>query len=625
MDGKDPNKDLSQLEKDILAKSKGRESSGSSRPGASVVDTRTSAAPAAAAASSSSMSRLEQDVEAKMQARAPSASRPGAAAAGGGGNLTSLERDIIAKTQASANTTSTGTNLSRLEQDIAAKTIGSIGVPASRPGAVASVGNVDQRIASKTRETGAVGAASAAVGSQIDRLQEDVMAKQRGRAPQQVSLPGAVSAGGGGSLTDLERNIRNKSATSAVSGSAVSPTLSRLEADIIAKTQARDAVVAPASRPGALDTGARESDAKIRAGPPAAHPGAMPGPSANALSQLEMDLLSKTRAGGGSMSAAATPPSTGGGSSALRNFEEDVLAKRDASLGGTDMNAVSHLEHSIAQKMQQQEYNRSSAIADTNRPYDHALGSNVTPSRDASGLHQSSPSVYQSTPSVQRPAPVANDFYVPGTNDGDWNRDEAFAQSAPPSRNEYFDSSPPPSNVPLESLGYAPGVTAADLYDFQDPEAPLYPVHGDVGGETAGIEAFVADKVVDATGVAVIMSDEEEEVEIKKRQKRMLMLMALVVIVLLVAVIVPVVILTGGDAAVKLTPAPTTSPTVSPTMSPTTIRIPQLVSELVDFSSVDALEDRSSPQGKAVGRPTSHRPQIHSEIRNGGFLFQSGR
>jgi hypothetical protein len=110
----------------------------------------------------------------------------------------------------------------------------------------------------------------------------------------------------------------------------------------------------------------------------------------------------------------------------------------------------------------------------------------------------------------------------------------------------------------------------------------------------------VADKVVDATGVAVIMSDEEEEVEIKKRQKRMLMLMALVVIVLLVAVIVPVVIFTGGDTAVKLTPAPTVSPTVSPTMSPTTIRIPQLVSELVGFSSVDALEDRSSPQGKAV-------------------------
>jgi hypothetical protein len=138
---------------------------------------------------------------------------------------------------------------------------------------------------------------------------------------------------------------------------------------------------------------------------------------------------------------------------------------------------------------------------------------------------------------------------------------------------------------------------------MNDPEAPLYPPLGssvdDV--EINGIEAFVAENVVDATEVAVILSDEEEEVELKKRQRKLMIRMGLGVIIVLIAVIVPIALLTGGND-VKITPSPTMPPTNFPTLSPTSVELSNLVDSLAvkGISQLSDLQNRQSPQGKAV-------------------------
>ena len=107
------------------------------------------------------------------------------------------------------------------------------------------------------------GSKEAASASQLENLQADVMAKQGTRNSAPATKPGAFAEGGGGTLTQLERDIAAKSsgpAPRAMLGQGQQ--LEELEeACVVAKRQRRPA--APATTPGVsyepprnLDSGA---------------------------------------------------------------------------------------------------------------------------------------------------------------------------------------------------------------------------------------------------------------------------------------------------------------------------------------------------------------------------------
>ena len=163
---------------------------------------------------------------------------------------------------------------------------------------------------------------------------------------------------------------------------------------------------------------------------------------------------------------------------------------------------------------------------------------------------------------------------------------------------------------------------AAAVYSVDDPtaeleEAPAYYPGADLteGVVADGIEAFVADTVVDATGVAVVMSEEEEERIERKRRKRYLCCGCICLLVLAVAIVVPVslTVRVGGGTVVREAPpsiAPSSMPSSMPSFAPTSETFSQFLAivrglNVTDFAAIveglnvtdpDALLDRNSPQ-----------------------------
>lgn len=114
------------------------------------------------------------------------------------------------------------------------------------------------------------------------------------------------------------------------------------------------------------------------------------------------------------------------------------------------------------------------------------------------------------------------------------------------------------------------------------------------------VEAFVADNVVDATGVAVVMS-EEEEIQIEKRKyKKYLILAFLCMVLIAVAIVVPVVLTVGKVEPAAPSMAPSQAPSMAPSSAPTSGRLDAIIQRLTSVSSADALQTKSSPQYKAA-------------------------
>ena len=490
--------------------------------------------------------------------------------------------------------------LTQLEQDILAKSHGRGGSgPAVRPG-VGSMSNSsnsrpnlgltqsEQDVAAKQHARG-TGVSPTVAG--LSQLEQDIAAKTQYHGGNTSSRPGAFSSGGGNHLTQLERAITAKThGQSAIgapaSGSQVerdaaakqnakqggvasSKKLSQLEQDIASKMHARG-VTSSASKPGAMSSVGMNDLNQLEQGIIAktqsqgtpqtvgSRPGAMSSVGADSLNRLEDNIRNKTNA----MTAPVVPTSN-----ALYQLESDVAAKQNAVGGGgvavrpvtNKPNGLTNLENEIARKMQS---------LDTY----HSIEEN-TPQIAVGG-------------SYNRQIAPETSLY----NDANYNI------------NQYDDVPTPPLHYTQSNPSYAPGVRPDDM-PIEDPEAPLYPALGNSvdDGEIGGIEAFVAENVVDATEVAVIMSDEEEEVELKKRQRKLMIRMGLGVIVVLLAIIIPVALLTGGGE-VEITPSPTLAPTNFPTFSPTSVELSNLVDSLAikGVSKLIDLQDRNSPQGKAV-------------------------
>ena len=153
-------------------------------------------------------------------------------------------------------------------------------------------------------------------------------------------------------------------------------------------------------------------------------------------------------------------------------------------------------------------------------------------------------------------------------------------------------------------------VSAPDMDAVE--EAPAYPYTGTdpalaEGVVADGIEAFVADTVVDATGVAVVMSEEEEEKFEQGRRKKYLCYGAIVLVIVAVSIVVPVVLLVGGDGEVITVEAPPSiQPSSMPSSMPSAAPTSDTFSMLLDFlkglavSTENLFDSRNSPQYQAA-------------------------
>mmetsp|Transcript_32834 Transcript_32834/g.46642 ORF Transcript_32834/g.46642 Transcript_32834/m.46642 type:complete len:765 (+) Transcript_32834:138-2432(+) len=137
----------------------------------------------------------------------------------------------------------------------------------------------------------------------------------------------------------------------------------------------------------------------------------------------------------------------------------------------------------------------------------------------------------------------------------------------------------------------------------QPPETYPGVAFGTEEFEGNGIEAFVAEKpVVDATGVAVVMSAEEEENEERKRYRRYLIAGVVCLVLITAAVIAPVVIFVGAPTipAFEPTASPSFSPSGQPSFQPSTTRLQSTLTSLASISKIEHLQNRESPQFAAA-------------------------
>lgn len=110
------------------------------------------------------------------------------------------------------------------------------------------------------------------------------------------------------------------------------------------------------------------------------------------------------------------------------------------------------------------------------------------------------------------------------------------------------------------------------------------------------VDAFVADNVVDALGVAVVISEEEEEKLERRKYKRYLCFAFLCMCLIAVAIVVPVVLVVGEKKTMAPTIAPSEAPSMTPSVAPTSIRLDTIIEGLIPVSGEEAFMNRSSPQ-----------------------------
>ena len=134
----------------------------------------------------------------------------------------------------------------------------------------------------------------------------------------------------------------------------------------------------------------------------------------------------------------------------------------------------------------------------------------------------------------------------------------------------------------------------------QEPiQEPVYSLPSGFGEDEgdAGIEAFVAiDQIIDATGVALVMSDEEQDIQDKKRFRRYMLLSIGCLVIVTAVVITPIVVLFGKNLGSGPTNAPILAPTGSPTNAPTSSRLDDILDFARTISSPESVEDPNSPQ-----------------------------
>jgi len=505
-------------------------------------------------------------------------------------------------------------HLSQLEQDIVAKQGARGGAaPATRPGASSVKNNTDgnlsqleRDIAAKTqaasRSTSSTTTPASVANKHLSQLEQDIAAKQgaRGVGTAPISRPGAVAEGGAGQqLTRLEQAIASKTLSSTTTTTTANANLTQLERDVVTKTQARGGGVAPATVPGvASSLSSQDQDSKMAArAAPASQPGAMSAGGAGELTQLEQDIVNKQGAASVTVQSVAAPAAA---SASLTQLEQDLMAKANAGGSSVVPSPQTHTDPHLSQLEQDVMAKQGPAAM---QPPSPPVVSTISAANELAFLEQDTMRKIQSQ-----------------------NTSDSFAHE-PIHHGDIATQPPLPSSfdIPTQaqfSPTYAPGVNPSNAYQ-EDIEMPIYPDLSGLdiaGAEQGGIQAFVADNVVDATGVAVLKSDEEEEKEVKRRQMKILICLGIVVSIILIAVIVPTALLAGPeDVPVVITEAPSMAPSMMPSSAPTSIEIPRTVEALTQYSTEESLRNANSPQGKAIAWLVNEDPYVIQE----GLTFRN--
>ena len=129
-----------------------------------------------------------------------------------------------------------------------------------------------------------------------------------------------------------------------------------------------------------------------------------------------------------------------------------------------------------------------------------------------------------------------------------------------------------------------------------DYQYPGLAVAAEEFAHVGAVEAFVAENVVDALGVAVVISEEEEEKLERRKYKRYLCFAFLCMCLIAVAIVVPVVSVVSKKEPVAPTIPPAEAPSMTPSVAPTSIRLDAVVDRLIPVSGEEAFMNKSSPQ-----------------------------
>jgi Leucine-rich repeat (LRR) protein len=457
---------------------------------------------------------------------------------------------------------------------------------------------------------------ASAASLRLKQLEQDVVSKTYNRGNAKPSQPGAVAEGGASNLSRLEQEIAAKTRGTDRSSSGGSVGLIQLEQDVAAKARGRNTTAA--TRPGAAPSGAaglleleRDVIAKSVRNSNTSQPGAVSEldvvngvgvtSASTALNQLERDVIAKSKSYDARSSASV----------GLHQFENDILAKNQVRLpkeaSASAAQSLVQMENNLAAKLSAS----GAAVSPSNFTYS---GKTDTRSRALmapnalTAMQQLEHQIAQKSEATggTTPPPVGvlssavRGPSVPSTGSG-----RPLRAEFTPDFSAY--DIPPPFSYESHPVGeHAP----PDIHGFHGTQYSQ-----DIpGAESGGIEAFVADNVVEAVGVAVIMSEEEEEAVGRKRRKRYLCFGALFLLLLVVAIVVTVVIITGRSSTTVLdlppTAAPSSAPSSAPSFAPTTDGVQALISCLTPATSIETFQDRASAQYRAVEWLTNTDPFV---------------
>jgi hypothetical protein len=507
----------------------------------------------------SALSQLEQDVSDKVGgAPRRGTVRPGAVAVS---SLVALERDVAAKQSTSSVSTSrispvdgAGTTvnaLASLELDIAIKLAASDGRSAKlNQGRQQANVALERDLVRKSRLTVKPNLESDDV---LTALERDVILKAEASTgtTRTIGEPGVVSVDGASSLSALEREVAAKSQSIQVDQTA-SISASRL---YDSSNQSIHSKGNQTPRGGGLSLTSFEND--ISKTPDAVTESSKldQAPSsrvANSLSQLERDTLSKSIPG---KEDPRTDTTGVPGVIGLRQLEADVQAKQ---MGSTS-EPVTHAAPPVVA-------NASSLAARQNlaRLENEIMLKTMVTTKQAPT--SSSTAILSSMRSLE------SSIIGKASNHNEVHIDEG-QEDKPESPQTDLQVDPPPAAID-ESQNESQG----------DPEAL----------NTEGIVAFVAENVVDATGVVIIASDEEEGKQRWKKQQTCFCLIGVFVVVIIIVITVSVLGSSGDNGNPASTPA--VSPTRAPSSAPTSNSLASLIQVLLPVSGEDAFADRNSPQ-----------------------------
>jgi len=572
--GGDARRTTDMLERDVLAKSRaaGAGASAVSGRGPTKASGRRGGGGGAQQQSASTVRSLEQDVLAKQRGKGarPPASRPGAVAESSGGAKAatdSLEQDVLAKQRGKVSrppasrpgaVAESGGDAKAatdsLEQDVLAKQRGKGARPSSRPGAVATSGTGDARAVT-------------------DSLEQDVLAKQQGRGST-ASRPGAVSESGAAPAGKAAmRRYREQGSRTGAAPTGVGAVPTRGGEDRgAAKASGRTARQSAVASAAAASVTAGSADARTM------------------LNTLEDDVLSKSKARPGSSEAettidpaAAKLRGSGAGPSASTSAASGLTSVRTAGTLGPAPSELSNFESEVIAKTRRggQQGSRTSSRG--------GEGASVDSSRRSSGRGGAAVAAGAAAGTAVAGAAVACNAY---------GEPIVQQQQQHQQRPSHYDN----------NRGYHGGPS----HDGNDAPVEEYPAVQNVResvdmpvDESGEIQAFVADTVVDATGVAVVMSEEDEEKEERRNYMKKGLIAALAIAAIVIGVSVPLTLkfTTGDTIYVEKSSSPTLSPTSAPTMAPTAMPTPDDFPAMIDVLfpiSGSALYENGTPQNRAL-------------------------